>query len=98
MRGTRRGPRTLWQGLVSAEIVQDQFVFVSAPGPTSLVCPVDANGRELVVVGLASERLREKACACQDIGGHVVTIIRTSGQWGVLRRRPRLYRLLQPLP
>ena len=46
---------------------------------------VNANeGASLVVVGLASEDAVDKACACQDIGGHVVTIIPTSlDRWEV---------------
>ena len=43
------------------------------------VYSVNANeGASLVVVGLNSEDAVDKACACQDIGGHVVTIIPTS--------------------
>ncbi len=46
---------------------------------------VNANeGASLVVVGLASEDAVDKACACQEIGGHVVTIIPTSlDRWEV---------------
>ena len=49
------------------------------------VYSVNANeGASLVVVGLASEDAVDKACACQDIGGHVVTIIPTSmDRWEV---------------
>ena len=46
---------------------------------------VNANeGASLIVVGLNSEDAVDKACACQDIGGHVVTIIPTSmDRWEV---------------
>ena len=46
---------------------------------------VNANeGASLVVVGLASEDAVDKACACQEMGGHVVTIIPTSrDRWDV---------------
>ena len=46
---------------------------------------VNANeGASLVLVGLASEDAVDKACACQEMGGHVVTIIPTSvDQWEV---------------
>ena len=50
---------------------------------------VNANeGASLVVVGLASEDAVDKACACQDIGGHVVTIIPTSRDRGFFSERP----------
>ena len=43
-----------------------------------------SEGASLIVVGLNSEDAVDKACACQDIGGHVVTIIPTSmDRWEV---------------
>ena len=81
----------LWgQGLSAEEIKQEINSFFIARNKgraaySSLVYSVDANeDASLVVVGLASERLAEEVCACQDIGGHVVTIIPTSvDQWEV---------------
>ena len=48
---------------------------------------VNANeGASLVLVGLASEDAVDKACACQEMGGHVVTIIPASmDRWEVYR-------------
>ena len=52
---------------------------------TRAVYSVNANeDHSLVVVGLASEDAVDKACACQEMGGHVVTIIPTSrDRWEV---------------
>jgi hypothetical protein len=81
----------LWgKGLSAGEIKEEINSFLIARNKgraaySSLVYSVDANeDASLVVVGLASERLAEEVCACQDIGGHVVTIIPTSvDQWEV---------------
>ena len=66
----------LWRKGVSHELIE---AAINSFLKTRAVFSVKANeDHSLVVVGFDSKDDVDKACACQDIGGHVVTIIPTS--------------------
>ena len=66
----------LWGKGVSHELIE---AAINSFLKTRAVFSVKANeDHSLVVVGFDSKDDVDKACACQDIGGHVVTIIPTS--------------------
>ena len=81
MRGTVE-VHGLWGKGVSHELIE---AAINSFLKTRAVYSVKANeDHSLVVVGFDSEDDVDKACACQDIGGHVVTIIPTSlDRWEV---------------
>ena len=75
----------LWDKGVSRDGIYQKIAAALKPfvgwDPNSVSANEDMS---LVVVGFASEDAVDKACACQDIGGHVVTIIPTSlDRWEV---------------
>lgn len=72
----------LWGKGVSHELIE---AAINSFLKTRAVFSVKANeDHSLVVVGFDSKDDVDKACACQDIGGHVVTIIPTSlDRWEV---------------
>ena len=72
----------LWGKGVSHELIEAAInSFLKTPAVFSVKANED---HSLVVVGFDSKDDVDKACACQDIGGHVVTIIPTSlDRWEV---------------
>ena len=75
----------LWDKGVSRDGIYQKIAAALKPfvgwDPNSVSANEDMS---LVVVGLASEDAVDKACACQEIEGHVVTIIPTSrDRWEV---------------